>query len=261
MKSKIRKNLFFFVDESGDPFFYDRYGQFIVGKEGCSKTLIIGAIKTECPDELRASILKLRDEIKTDEYLKDIPSIAKTIKAFHATDDIPEVREKVYKTIRSMKFKAEFIVARKNEEIFKTRHKSSSNVFYDDILSCLFETQLHVSEENVIYYAVRANQARQKPFEEAIRTAVVSFETRHQVRVNSNIQIYPQRPEGEPCLQIIDYMNWAVQRAFVRREMRYLDYVKSRISLIADIYDTSKQPRNCYYSVKNPITIEKISPL
>ena len=40
MKSKKNKNLYFFVDESGDPYFYDRYGNFIVGKPGCSKILL-----------------------------------------------------------------------------------------------------------------------------------------------------------------------------------------------------------------------------
>jgi len=31
---------YFFVDEAGDPVFYDRYGDLIVGNEGCSKILI-----------------------------------------------------------------------------------------------------------------------------------------------------------------------------------------------------------------------------
>ena len=46
-----------------------------------------------------------------DEYLKGIPSVSKTIEAFHAKDDVPEVREKVYKMIKDMPFKAEFVVA------------------------------------------------------------------------------------------------------------------------------------------------------
>ena len=261
MKTKIRKKLFFFVDESGDPNFYDRDGEFVVGKDGCSKILIIGAIKTECPDKLRAAILRLRDKIKADKYLKGIPSVSKTIEAFHAKDDVPEVREKFYKIIKDLPFKAEFVVARKSEEIFKTRHKGSPNVFYDDILSCLFENQLHTSEENIIYYAVRANSARQKPFEEAIRTAVLSFEARHKVRIDASIKIYPQQSKGEPCLQVIDYMNWAVYRAFTKREMRYFDYVRNKVSLVADIYDTNRQPVKNHYSLKNPFSVEKISPL
>jgi len=40
MKRQQDKTIYFFVDESGDPFFYDRKGNFIVGKEGCSKIKI-----------------------------------------------------------------------------------------------------------------------------------------------------------------------------------------------------------------------------
>jgi len=60
------------VDESGDPYFYDRHGNFIVDKEGCSKILILGFIKTESPKKIRKEILKLRQEIKKDKYLKNV---------------------------------------------------------------------------------------------------------------------------------------------------------------------------------------------
>ena len=36
----------FFVDESGDPIFFNKYGKSIVGQEGCSKILLIGFIET-----------------------------------------------------------------------------------------------------------------------------------------------------------------------------------------------------------------------
>ena len=40
---------YFFVDESGDPTFYNKEGKFIVGEEGCSKILILGFIRTGNP--------------------------------------------------------------------------------------------------------------------------------------------------------------------------------------------------------------------
>ena len=83
--------MIFFVDESGDPYFYDRNGDFIVGKEGCSKILIMGLVKMEEPAVLREAVLKLRSDLSNDEYLKDIPSLSGSLKAFHATDDSPEV--------------------------------------------------------------------------------------------------------------------------------------------------------------------------
>lgn len=260
MKEKEHSKLYFFVDESGDPYFYNRDGQCVVGKEGCSKILIIGLIKTEEPDHLRKAIGSLKEEIQKDEYLKDIPSFPRSVQSFHATDDIPEIRERVYKAIKGLNFKSEFVVARKKESVFISRHKKKPNIFYDDIVSKLFENQLHKSEENVIYFSVRGNRARQEPVEDAIHTAILAFEEKWKTKVNTEIRVYPQRPEGEPCLQIIDYMNWAVQRAFVRGEMRYFNFIKEKISLIVDIYDFDAYPKN-YYNRGNPLDVKKISPL
>mgnify|MGYP001608041066 CR=1 FL=1 len=251
---------YFFVDESGDPYFYDRYGNYIVGKEGCSKILILGFIKTEDPKELRDATSRIRKEIMSDSYTKSIPSLKKSLNSFHATDDCPEVREKVFKTILNLKFKAEFIVARKIENVFRNKHKGKPNLFYDDLISKLFQNQLHSSKKNIIYFSIRTNRARQAPLEDAIYNAVNSFENRWKTKVDSEIKIYPQSPIAEPSLQIIDYMIWAVQRAFVKKETRYLDYIGDKISLIADIYDFDRFGKN-YYNKKNPMDINTISPL
>jgi hypothetical protein len=72
--------------------------------------------------------------------------------------------------------------------------------------------------------------------------------------------IFPQTPVGEPCLQIIDYLNWAVYRAFTRGEMRYFEMIRSKVSLVVDLYDQKKYPEN-WYTHKNPFDATKISPL
>jgi hypothetical protein len=260
MKAQQKKKTYFFVDESGDPYFYNRTGTLIVGNEGCSKILILGFIKTEEPDSLRKKLNDLHNEVVNDQYLKSIPSVKKSIDSFHATDDCPEVREKIFKAIVGLPFKSEFIVARKLEQVFFKRHKKNPNLFYDDLVTKLFQNQLHKSTENIIYYAVRGNRARQAPLEDAIRAAILVFEEKWKRKVESEINIFPQRPTGEPCLQVVDYMNWAVQRAFLRSEMRYFNFLKDKISLIVDLYDFEKYPRN-YYNKTNVFDIKKISPL
>ncbi|MCX5666894.1 MAG: hypothetical protein NTY34_01070 [Candidatus Omnitrophica bacterium] len=119
MKQADRKNAYYFVDESGDPCFYDKYGNFIVGKEGCSKLLMLGFVETDEPKHIRQELSRIRDKIKNDPYLKDIPSVVKSLKHFHATDDCPEVRQEVYKCISALNFKAQFVIARKIEGAFK----------------------------------------------------------------------------------------------------------------------------------------------
>ncbi len=133
-------------------------------------------------------------------------------------------------------------------------------MFYDDLVTKLFQNQLHTAYENLIYFAVRGNRVRQQPFEEAIRTAVFSFEEKKKIKIDTEIKIFPQRPVGEPCLQVVDYMLWAVQRAYNQNDMRYVNFVKEKISLIVDIYDFDKYPNN-YYNKRNTFDIKKISPL
>lgn len=260
MKKTEDKKQYFFVDEAGDPTFYNKYGKLIVGSEGCSKTLLIGLIRTSGPDSLRKAIFKLREEIKQDKYLENIPSIEKTLISFHAKDDSPEVREKFYKLISGLDFKAEFVVARKIESVFKSRHKGKENVFYDDIFAKLFERKLHKTKQNIIYYAVRGNKNRQSKITEALQTAILSFENKWKIKVESEVITYPQTPSGEPCLQIIDYMSWAVQRAFEKGEDRYLRFVEEKISFLVDIYDFKKYPKN-FYSRSNKFDLTKISKL
>lgn len=260
MKKQLQKTEYFFVDESGDPIFYDRYGNLIVGHEGVSKTLILGFIRTEEPHLIRIALEKLRDEISRDEYLRGIPSVKKSLVAFHAKDDCPEVKEKVFRLLKDLNFSAEIYVGRKIPKLFKKRHTGKEYKFYDDLVSKLFENKLHTSSHNEIYFAVRGSRVRQQPLEEAIHQARAIFEKKWNVKISSNIKIQPQTPSGEPCLQVIDYINWTIQRLFEKGQDRYYKYIEEKVKFVVDIYDFNKYPKN-FYTKKNPLEINKISPL
>lgn len=60
MKTPLRRKNWFFVDESGDPTFYDRKGNLIVGQEGCSPILLLGFIETVDPAPIRQALLELQ---------------------------------------------------------------------------------------------------------------------------------------------------------------------------------------------------------
>lgn len=70
-----------------------------------------------------------------------------------------------------------------------------------------------------------------------------------------------QTPSDEPCLQIVDYVSWVVQRAFIKGEMRYFNFLKEKISFICDIYDFEKYPNNFYNKKTNLFDVKKITPL
>lgn len=251
---------FFFVDESGDPTFYDRNGNLIVGQSGCSPILIIGFVETQSPKSLRQAILELQQEIVQDAYFQDIPSIRKTAVAFHAKDDIREIRYRLFKLLATLDFSAQFIVARKIERVFRNSFEARETAFYDHLVSQLFERVLHRYRDNTIYFAKRGSRERQLPLSQAIQRGIRRFEEKWNRQVTSTFDVQAQTPSGEPCLSIIDYMNWAVYRAFTRGEMGYFKTIEEKVSLLVDLYDTTRYPNNWYHR-RNPFHIKKITPL
>jgi len=250
----------FFVDESGDPVFYDRAGNLIVGQPGCSPILILGLVELREPESARRAILNLQQEIVHNPYFKDFPSIKRTAVAFHAKDDLPEIRYEFFKLLTTLDFKAQFVVARKIERVFRNTFEAKETAFYDHLVSRLFENMLHRYEQNFVYFAKRGSRARQSPLTEAIQRGIQHFQEKWSTQVTTTFTVNAQTPSGEPCLSIIDYMNWAVYRAFTGGEMRYYKVVEGKVSLLVDLYDIQKYPHN-WYTRENPFDAEKMTPL
>ncbi|MFH1636015.1 MAG: DUF3800 domain-containing protein [Chloroflexota bacterium] len=260
MKKAQPGSTWFFVDESGDPTFYDKRGNLIVGNAGCSPILLLGFIETQNPQVIRKAVLDLQHKVVNDPYFQDFPSIRKTADAFHAKDDLPEIRYLFYQLIAGLDFKAQFVVARKIERTFRNNFQAKETRFYDHLVSHLFQNMLHRYAQNFIYFAKRGSRDRQAPLTAAIQQAITSFEQKWGLTVTSSIEIQAQTPKGDPCLSVVDYMNWAVYRAFTRGEMHYYRVVEEKVSLLVDLYDVGKYPQN-WYNHRNPFDVKKITPL
>lgn len=254
---------FFFVDESGDPAFYGKGGKVIVGDQGCSRVFLVGYIECADPDAIARKIEELRKKLSEDQYLLPIPSVRKSLRAFHAKDDAPEVRMQVFKLLAELDFTAQVVVARKIEPMFRTRFQGNQDRFYDDLVGRLFENRLHRFTRNVIRFARRGKKARQHALRAAIESGIRRFQTRWKTDVKTDVIIESTQPFQEPLLQVVDYTNWAVYRAFEKREMRYFNFLRDRYELIADVFDRAKYKGggNWYTRERNPFEIEKTSPL
>jgi hypothetical protein len=250
----------FFVDESGDPTFYDRKGNLIVGQGGCSPILVLGFVEIQDPDPVRQTILKLQNALIHDPYFQGFPSIKRTAVAFHAKDDLPEIRYAFFKLASTLDFQAQFVVARKIERVFRNNFNAKEHDFYDHLVEQLFQNMLHRYEKNMIYFAKRGSRNRQAPLLKAIQQSIQRFEHKWGRKVSTSFNIQAQTPAGEPCLSLVDYINWAVYRAFTRGDMHYYQTIGDKISLLVDLYDTEKYPKN-WYTRKNPFDISKITPL
>jgi hypothetical protein len=253
----------FFVDESGDPAFYGKGGRIIVGEEGCSRTFLLGFVVTDDPEPLRERLVVLRDEIAKDQYLRSIPSFSKSLLGFHAKDDCPEIRMMVFKTLAEMDFSAQVIVARKIEPMFRAKYQGNQDRFYDDLVTRLFKNQLHMATSNIITFSRRGKKRRQYALRAALEKGIHQFSERWNHQVLTHLEVLTDQPNDEPMLQVVDYVNWAVQRAYHRGEMRYFEFLREKYSLVLDVFDKTKYRNGGNYYVRktNPFDIRKASPL
>jgi hypothetical protein len=248
-------DIYFFVDENGDSTFYNRKGKLIVGEPGCSTHLTLGFIRVKHdPNEIRQAMVKLHQEVINDPYFQQLPSFADTSVAFHANKDAPEVRYLVFRLIRSLNFKACFVMSHKNEQVFQELHHGKTNEYYDDLIARLFQNSLHRYQRNHICIATRGSRTRQKPLEMAVERARLRFQTIYNVeRPDTTVSIEPQSLKGEPCLSVIDYVGWALQRAHVHNDMRYYRLIEDKIGIIVEM-ETGKKP--AIYCEKNPFKVK-----
>ena len=252
MKEPKDGDLYFFVDEAGDATFYNRKGRLIVGTEGCSQLLILGFIRIkDNPAEMRQRILALHREVRNDPYFQQLPSFVDTSVAFHANKDAPEVRYLLFRLIRDLDFKACFVVSFKDEQLFKAKFHGRTNEYYDDMVSRLFQNSLHRYTRNHVTIAGRGSRSRQEPLERAVEQARLRFEERHGVnRATTEVTVSIQQPKGEPCLAVIDYVAWAIQRCYTSADMKYYRLIQDKVSVIHELKVGAKP---IIYKPRNPL--------
>ncbi len=257
-----------FLDEAGDTTFYGQGKTPILGQTGVSNAFILGMVKFKSAlQPVRERVLELQERVAHDRYFQEIPSIQKKKSAsgffFHAKDDIPEVRKIFYEFIRSLNCSFEAVVGRKILNIFLNKHNGKDVEFYADLLSHLLKNKLTAGPRLVLNIAQRGQSTKNAILQMAFDKALVRFRKKHpEDGPIADVTFNVQNHTTEPLLNIADYFCWAVQRVFERGEMRYYNYLSEQISLVIDLYDSSKwEGSKNYYTRNNPLTPEnKTSP-
>lgn len=270
-KKKMLKVYHRFLDESGDTTFYGKKRRIIVGEEGVSKTFILGMVKFKTKlDPIREDVLHLQNEIINDEFYQDIPSIQKKINKggyfFHAKDDIPEVREKFFRFIKTLNCSFEAVVARKVPDLYQNKHQGNEAWFYADLLSHLLKNKLTNHEKIVLNIASRGKSTKNHNLVLALRKAQERFESSHPEKdIKTKVVFNVLEQTDEPLLNIADYFCWSIQNVFEKGNVRYYNFLKEKISTVVDLYDFESYGKKNwpnYYGKNNPLTAEnKISPL
>ncbi len=258
---------YYFVDEAGDPTLFGKRGKLLVGTEGCSKYFILGKLDVADPDFLAAEMTSLRTRLLADPYFRGVPSMQaaqrKTAIAFHAKDDLPEVRREVFNLLLGQKVQFFAVVRDKNviaqlvEEHNKKRpkYRYHPNQLYDRCVSQLFKERLHKDAGYSIYFSQRGKSDRTEALQKALEAARTAFRNRWGIAGTAPIEIVPSTSAGRVCLQAVDYFLWALQRFFEREEDRFLELIWPQTRLVIDRDDTRTKPYGVYYNQTNPLTL------
>jgi len=260
----------YFVDEAGDLTLFDKRGRVLVGQSGVSNFFMVGVAFLPDPALAETAFNGLRAQLLDDPYFTGVPSMQseskKTAIAFHAKDDLPEVRREVFKLLPT--FGAKIMVAIRRKEVlaheaqtlFRYRRKIQANDVYDDLVKRLFRNLLYEADENQIVFARRGKQARKEALVQAIDSAKHNFAARHGHFFDVPTQIHSAYPSEQAGLQVVDYYLWALQRLYEMGEERFFASVVGDFRLVMDIDDTRRKPYGEWYSDANPLSLEKIKP-
>ncbi|TET32912.1 MAG: DUF3800 domain-containing protein [Planctomycetota bacterium] len=255
----------YYVDESGDGVLFDKHGNSLLEKPDRPKCFILGLVQLEVSKSLNKKLRELREFLLGDPYYAGIPSLSpeqkKTALYFHARDDIPEVRERVFRILSETDFKLFAVVRRMDgvlQEVQNSMKQSSTyrynpNDLYDHTVRRLFKDRLHKKDEYKIYFARRGKKDRTRALRTQLEIAKENFRKQWGIESQSSITVIPVYSWQSAGLQVVDYMLWALQRLYSRGEDRYWNYISDKMSLIIDVDDKRKNAYGVYYSKTKPL--------
>jgi hypothetical protein len=263
------KTLHFFVDEAGDPALFSANGRILIGEDGCSKTFILGKLDVDDPLGLHAALEKLRAELLADPYFKRLPSMqperGKTARAFHAKDDVAEVRREVYRLLCGFNLRFYAVVRNKTALLDYVRQRNErepgyryrDDEVYDTLVEELFRRYHPVADQLNICFAKRGNRSRTQAFRTAIERAEARFESEYGTRRSAEVSILASTPPESAGLQAVDYCLWALQRHYERGEDRYIELIWDKVVEIEDLDRIEGGRRGVVYNKKRPLIVDQ----
>ena len=257
---------YYFVDEGGDGTLFAGNGRVMIGEPGCSRFFMLGLLDIADPAHLQHSFDALRARLLNDPYFKDVPSMQlarrKTASAFHAKDDLPEVRREVFNLLRELDGIRFFAVVTDKLHVLdyvrqqndrKPAYRYHPNELYDSLVRRLFKDRLHQDGSYQIMFSKRGKSDRTSALKNALEAARQRFSTQWGVTSNAPLNVLAGTPQNHAGLQAVDYFTWALQRLYEMGEDRYVTYLWDSFHLVQDIDDNRTAGYGVYYTQKKPL--------
>ena len=279
-----------FVDEAGTPTLFHESGKVIVDTFGCSRFFILGKLEVENPAALTEKLTALRQQMLADPMFAGTqsfkPERKKTAIAFHAKDDLPEVRFRVFDLLRQcgdqLRFyavvcdKFKLYEAESAKRVAQPGYRFNENSVYDSLMRELFGKFHRLADRYEVCVAKRGNSTRNDAIKTALAHAEADFERKFSFH-RSQHEITVQSSKDNPCLQAVDYFLWALQRFYeikwnaatkkpqldsktglVIREDRFLNAVWPQVGEIHDLH--FGPVHGTFFTAKNPLKLDERFP-
>jgi uncharacterized protein DUF3800 len=210
------RSLHIFADESGNLDFGP--------KRGASRFFILGTVTIPGTLALGEQLLDLRRGLAKQGLGLDSPS-------FHASEDKQAVRDEVFGLLAEADFRFDCTVFEK----CKTRPHLSRDreLFYKTAWYYHFKyvaPRVTRSNDDLLVVAASLMTKKQRT---SIREAIVDVVDQLTV-CKRQVAFWPV--ESDPCLQVADYMCWAVYRKYERNDCRSYELIQRKIRSEFNIY-------------------------
>ncbi|NDH69510.1 MAG: hypothetical protein EBY22_16775 [Gammaproteobacteria bacterium] len=265
----------YFVDESGDTTLFSRHGKALVGTQYTSRFFITGSLEVDDPPVLEAALNSLRLDLLADPLLKDVPSMqavaGKTACLFHAKDDIPEVRHAVFSLLLKHDLHFSAVVRDKHQLLADVmlrqltqpgyRYKPDGHELYDELIAKLFAKFGNFGVDRQITFAVRGNKPRTAVLKKVLDSIEQDFHSVFGFCPHGHTTVQSSIPSKSAGLQACDYLLWALQRFYERREERYLHALWPKFRRVLDLDAQEIKPKGLRhqegveFNEKHPLTL------
>jgi hypothetical protein len=239
----------YYVDEAGDGVLFGPMGRNRLDDPDARRFFILGMVQLADDPGVGTALETLRHHLRSNPLYATIhtlrPEVGKTARFFHAKDDHPEVRAKVFELLLTLDFKFYAVIKDmravlayvKGRNQMHAAYRYDPNELYDLTVRMLFKQRLHQRDNVHVTFARRGNSDRTASLREQLEITRQRFFAERQIDHHPTLTIQPAYPWEAAGLQVADYCLWALQRCYESHEERFLYAIWPKVSLIHDVDD------------------------
>jgi hypothetical protein len=239
--------MYIFLDESGRPEIMSARGENLLLSGKTSKYLTIAVVLTDDPLAIHREVTKARNDALNNPDFSELFTLEYCLDTFHAHSDKMEIKRFFLNRMREFDFKAQAIVAEKIKAM--GAFKRDPERFYNSMCGLLLRSNLHKREiVEVVVSRKDTKLSVGKNFTDMINLYRNEYLARFGISFKSKIFTRTKPHYSHSALQVVDYVAWAVHRAFETNDKSYYEVIESKISLIWDVFNKK------YYTKRNPLS-------